>query len=186
MRALEQLKAEHGAIKSMLRILEEICRRLESGATTDSKHLEQVVEFIKVFIDKCHHAKEEDALFPEMERAGVMREGGLINVMLEEHFIGRQYATGMAEAVDKYKGGDRKASSGVIENARNYILLLIQHIEKEDNVLYPMAEARIPEKAHDKIFEEFEKIEVERIGAGTHERFHELLHDLGRAYLGNR
>ncbi len=183
MKATEQLKAEHVGIKLMLSILEKICERFESKKDIDVKHLDQILEFIKVFADKCHHAKEESVLFPIMEMAGVSREGGPIGVMLKEHKAGREYIKGMSEHWSKYKSGDRKSAPKFVHSARKYSALLTQHIEKEDTILYPMADMRITEERQREIAKEFEKIEAERMGAGTHEKFHELIHHLKDIYV---
>jgi hemerythrin-like domain-containing protein len=183
MKPTEVLKTEHEAIKLMLRILNGICDRLESGKDVDPQHLEQTLEFIRVFADKCHHGKEEDLLFPAMERAGVPREGGPISVMLVEHNQGRDYVKGMNEAFVKYKAGDHAAAAKFVENARNYVALLTQHIDKEDNILYMIADMHLPRAMQEEMVEEFEKLELERIGLGKHEEFHETLHRLQEVYL---
>lgn len=179
----EQLMEEHKGIKLMLIILEEFCKKLESGEKVDQDHLDQIIDFIRIFADKCHHGKEEDLLFPAMEKAGVPKEGGPIGVMLMEHDYGREYVKGMSQAIGKYKSGDTEASVEIVENARAYIELLTQHIYKEDNILYPIADKFLSEKTQKELYEDFEKIEIEKIGAGTHERFHELLHKLKNIYL---
>ncbi len=66
MRPTEELKREHEAIKLMLRILEKVSEKLESGEDVNTDHLDKILEFIQVFADKCHHGKEEDFLFKEM------------------------------------------------------------------------------------------------------------------------
>ena len=179
-----QLKEEHQGILLMLRILEKVAAKLEAGEEVDLNHLERIVEFFRVFADKCHHGKEEDLLFPEMVKAGVPKERGPIGVMLAEHQQGRGFIRGMAEALDRRKKGDAKALPSYAENARNYIALLTQHINKEDNVLFPMGEKVLSRKTQEEMMEGFEKIEVERIGEGTHEEFHKLLHQLRDVYLG--
>ncbi|MEW6062947.1 MAG: hemerythrin domain-containing protein [Nanoarchaeota archaeon] len=183
MGAIEQLKKEHEAIKLMLKIFGKICDRFEAGKKVSSKHLEQILEFIRVFADKCHHSKEEYILFPEMVKAGIPKEGGPIAVMLMEHDTGRSYVKNIAEAVVKYKKGDSKSSDKIVENARNYIALLTEHIEKEDNILYMMADMHIPEKKQKELLEKFEEIENKRIGHGKHEEFHKMLKDLKKIYL---
>jgi hemerythrin-like domain-containing protein len=183
MKPTEQLKEEHQAIKVMLRISEKACQKLESGEEVNPEHLEQMVEFIRVFADKCHHGKEEDLLFTAMEEAGIPKESGPIGVMLTEHDMGRGYVRGMSEAVTQYKAGDRKASSAIVENARNYIALLTQHIDKEDHILYPMADMHLSEERQKELVEEFERVEREEIGVGKHEELHQLLEHLREAYL---
>lgn len=183
MNATQELKTEHRAIEWMLRILSQIGDRLEAGQDVDPRHLEQIVEFLQVFADRCHHGKEEDLLFGAMEEAGIPREGGPIGVMLAEHTTGRSYVRGLSEAVERYKAGDPAAVSRVVENIRGYVALLTQHIAKEDNILYPMADRVLSPGRQDELVEGFETIERERVGPGRHEAFHQLLRDLDQVYL---
>ncbi|MFQ5891618.1 MAG: hemerythrin domain-containing protein [Candidatus Methanofastidiosia archaeon] len=183
MKPTEQLKEEHEAIKLMLRILEMICKKLESGEEINPEHLSKILEFIKIFADKCHHGKEEDLLFPAMEKVGIPKEGGPIGVMLLEHDEGRDYIKGMSEAVAKYKTGDGKAFPKIVENARKYITLLTQHIDKEDNILYPMADMHLLKEKQEELLSEFERVEREKIGVSKHEEFHKLLNYLKGVYL---
>lgn len=177
MKPTEQLREEHNVIKLMLKILEAICGKLENEKDISKEHFEKVIEFIKVFADKCHHGKEEDLLFPAMEQAGIPREGGPIGVMLMEHNMGRDYVKGMSESV---LSQDFKR---FIENARGYIGLLEQHINKEDNILYLMADMHLSEMKQKELIQQFEKVERERIGPGKHEEFHQLIHHLKEVYL---
>ena len=78
----EQLKEEHGGVKVMLGILGKICDRMESGKPVPVQHLEQILEFLMVFVDICHHGKEEEHLFPALKASGVPVEGGSIGRML--------------------------------------------------------------------------------------------------------
>jgi hemerythrin-like domain-containing protein len=179
----EQLKEEHAGIKLMLDILAKVCDRLESGTRVDQQHLEQILDFLKVFVDKCHHAKEEDFLFPAMERSGIPVEGGPIGVMLAEHRLGRENIKGMSEAADRLGRGDRNASSQFVQNARSYIELLLEHIEKENEILYPMADGSIPEKTQKTLLADFDKVEEERVGHGKHEEFHRMMDRMRAIYL---
>ncbi len=183
MRALEELKEEHEAIKLMLKILEKISEKLDSGEIVDTDHLEKIVEFIQVFADRCHHRKEEDLLFREMEAVGFPRDRGPVGVMLHEHEIGRGYVRNIKEGVAKLKAGDKKGALVIAENARGYVSLLSQHIDKEDNILYPMAENRLSEEKFEELGKGFEKVEKEIIGPGKHAEFHQLLHHLKEIYL---
>lgn len=183
MKPTGQLKEEHKAIKLMLRIAEKVNEKLEAGEEVNPEHLEQIVEFIRVFADKCHHGKEEDLLFVAMEEAGIPKDGGPIGVMLAEHDMGRGYVRGLSEAVARYKAGDRGVSPAIIENARNYVGLLSQHIDKEDNILYPMADMHLSEDQQEELLEGFEKVERERIGPGKHAELHKLLDHLQEVYL---
>ena len=184
MTAIEQLRHEHEAMTLVLSILDELCQRLANGEEVNPEHFGQVLEFIQVFADQCHHGKEEQFLFPALEAAGIPKAGGPIGVMLSEHEHGRALVRQMAAAWQKYRSGDRAAAAVVIASARDYSAFLNAHIFKENNVLFPMAEARLSADSQRRLLEEFERLEIERIGAGRHEQFHKTLDFLKQTYLG--
>lgn len=183
MRATEQLQEEHQGIKLMLDILAEICKRLLAGEQVSARQLGEIVEFFRVFVDKCHHAKEEDVLFPEMEKAGVAKKGGPLGVLLDEHAQGREYVKKLAAEIAAYQAANKTPALKIVALAQKYIALLNQHIQKEDEVLYPLADKLFSEKQQQEMVEQFAQIETERLGAGTHEKFHGLLHQLQDEYL---
>lgn len=182
MKATRILMDEHAGIKEMLEILGKVCHRLDAGQSVDPMHLDGILEFLKVFVDRCHHAKEEEHLFPAMEKAGVPKAGGPIGVMLRDHQVGREFIRAMGEAVPGVKRGDAKAVGTFIRNASSYRILLLEHIGKEDNVLYPIAEARLPGEADAELTAAFEAVEEERVGHGRHEEFHRMMDRLKSIY----
>ena len=182
MKATAELSQEHQAILEMIRILAKMAERLEAGTPVDAKDLEDAVEFIRVFADKCHHAKEEGHLFPEMERAGIPRGRGPIAVMLAEHEEGRKHVAAMARALRGARKGHRKAMAAFAAGARGYGELLTQHIFKEDNILYPMADNKLSPDQQASLEECFADVEKNGAGEGKHEEFHRLLERLGAAY----
>lgn len=184
MKPTEELTIEHKAIQRMLRILEEMAGRLEAGQAVDAGDLEESVDFIRGFADRCHHGKEEDLLFGAMEEAGIPRQGGPIGVMLHEHTLGRDYVKGMAEAIAEYRAGSTAAAARIAQNARAFADLLAQHIDKEDNILYPMADRVLSAQRQAELLEGFEQVERERVGPGKHEAYHALLDRLEATYLG--
>lgn len=111
MKSTGVLKEEHGGVTIMLGILKKVCDRLGSGQAVPAGDLDRILEFLKVFVDRCHHAKEEDFLFPALERAGIPREGGPIGEMLSEHVKGREFIRGMSDATEGCKRGELNATS---------------------------------------------------------------------------
>jgi hemerythrin-like domain-containing protein len=182
MKATQQLKNEHEGVKIMLSIMGKVCQQLETTGNLGKDHFEGILEFLKVFVDKCHHGKEEDLLFPALEAAGMPKDGP-ITVMLQEHAMGRTYVKTISEAFASYSKGDKSPSENIVQNARAYISLLTAHIEKENNVLFVMADNLLSEEEQDRLLEGFERIEEERIGIGKHEEFHGLIDRLSAIYL---
>ena len=181
--ATEQLKKEHAAIETMLKILEAVCGRLQTGEKADPAHLSQIVEFFHVFADGCHHGKEEEIFFPALEMAGIPKEGGPIGVMLGEHDRMRGLMRDLAEAVDRHRAGDSKVHAVIVRHASEYATMLRRHIEKENNVLFKMAEMHLSPDEEKELFERFESMETDKIGPGTHQRLHEVLEQLEGIYL---
>lgn len=171
------LKDEHRVIERMLKILEAIAQRLEGGQEVSSQVLERCLDFIRSFADSCHHGKEEDLLFPALEAHGIPKGGGPIGVMLVEHNEGRKFVAALADALQMYESSPEQARGGLVENARGYARLLAQHIPKEDNILYPMAEQALSEAEKGRLLASFEEVERDRIG-GKHHQYLELVSEL--------
>ncbi len=183
MKATDELKNEHQGIELMLRILHAIAGKLGQGEKIDSGQLNGIMEFLSIFVDKCHHGKEEEFLFPALEAAGVPREGGPIGVLMGEHEQGRRLVGRLKKAVTNTTSGDKSAATNVPVIVDEYVALLTQHIEKENNVLFAMADAKLDTAKDNELFEAFEQLEKERIGPGKHEAFHALLNRLEHEYL---
>jgi hemerythrin-like domain-containing protein len=183
MKAPDELKKEHQGIELMLRILQAVSGKIGSGEQIHSEHLDGILEFLSIFVDKCHHGKEEEFLFPSLEKVGILRDGGPIGVMLNEHEQGRKLVARLKDAVGSYTSGDKTATDRVQVIANEYIALLTQHIVKENNILFPMADARLNSDKDTELFEAFEQLEQNRIGVGKHEEFHALLNQLRDLYV---
>lgn len=185
MTATQQLKKEHQAVRLALIFLEMLRIQIENKKTIDVEKFEKLLEFFKIFVDKCHHGKEENFLFPELEKAGIPREDGPIGVMLTEHEFGRDYIRIIEENIQSYKTKpDENNIKKISEAIKGYVELLEQHIYKENNVLFAMADIHLPEKLQEELFEKFEEFELKEIGPGKHDEFHRMLDGMRDNLLG--
>ena len=178
MDAIEILKSEHRVIERFIGTLEKAANRLEMGDPIRPGFFIDAADFIRGFADGCHHRKEENVLFKSLARNGMSETSGPVAVMLSEHEQGRQFSRGMRTAAERLQNGDQKAAVEIIANARGYAALLKQHIYKEDNILFPLAETKIPPSEQEKVSEDFEKVEHEETGKGVHEKFLGLVNSL--------
>ncbi len=185
MNPMNELKLEHEGIKLSLEILSRIVPKIhkteETGAVEDMGRL---IEFFTVFVDTCHHGKEEELLFPALEDIGVSKQGGPIGVMLSEHETGRGCVRALRSALSSYKEGNASAISEIEKHSGAYIKLLHGHIEKENQVLFRIAEEHLPRDVKRSLTEGFERIERDRVGQGKHEMFHQMLEELKKKYSG--
>lgn len=181
MKATQELRKEHQGIILMLRVLRAVSDKIGRADPVQPADLDGIIEFLSVFVDKCHHAKEEEFLFPALEAEGVRREGGPIGVLTAEHEIGRRLTVDLKNAAAQYASA---GSAGALRSAiREYVVLLTEHIQKENEVLFALADAKLDPGRDESIFESFEQLERERIGLGRHDEFHGLLNRLEEKYL---
>ena len=102
--------------------------------------------------------------------------------MLAEHDELRNTNAEIQRAVHEYlAGSDNLETSAVIQNHGNhFITVLRDHINKEDNILFPLADRVIPIEEHDAILAGFETVEHEDTGEGVHEKYLALAQELAR------
>ena len=179
MKASEDLRKEHELIIVTLHVLDQVVRLIKQNEQVDVSDLQDIVGFISEFADKCHHGKEEGFYFPALEQAGIPKEGGPIGVMINEHELGRSNIKQMRESVL----GANVDLQSFAQAAESYIVLMSNHIEKENNVLFMMGDMRLPEETQRELLEKFEEHEKTVIGEGRHQELHELLEKLEQKYL---
>ena len=168
-KATQDLRKEHEAILYVLQILDKMMESDSRDAENMLRYYGEVVYFLKIFADKCHHGKEENYLFKELVNKGIPNEGGPVGVMLQEHAQGRDYIAQMNSSFNE-KNIEEFHNAAVL-----YRDLLRQHIEKENNVLFMMADRVINEQEQDLLFEQFEQHEENVIGQGIHEKLHSMI-----------
>jgi len=177
--ASQDLIHEHKAILIALNVIENIVERIKSNEEIDSKDIEDLLGFLKVFADKCHHGKEEGFLFPALEKVGIKKENGPIGVMLSEHEQGRNLIKRMQESI-----ADNKINKNAfIDAGTEYVTLLRNHIKKEDTILFPLSDARLSVSEQKQQLIDFENLEENVIGKGMHEELHALLGKFKNKYL---
>jgi len=181
MQPTKTLSHEHQVILLVLDAAEREARHIQSNNTVHADKVEKMVDFFRTFADRCHHAKEEKLLFEKMYQRGMPRHTGPIAVMLQEHDQGRAHVRAMAEVLPGASGGDPAALTRLRENLLGYAQLLRAHIQKEDNILYPMADDILLPADQEDLAKAFERVEAEEIGPGIHEKYHQLAHELAES-----
>jgi hemerythrin-like domain-containing protein len=167
-RPVELFMADHEAVRAKLDRLDQLFSRLEADASSlgeaDTTFFREMTTLFDTEL-VVHFEREEKALFPAMEKY-VPRDMGPIGVMLEEHVK-------VFDTIDKFKkgveslGGSGGPSVEMLEelmfNGRSIIELLRSHIEKENEVLLPMAESHLNDAEWDQVWEAMEEITLETI-----------------------
>jgi hemerythrin-like domain-containing protein len=149
--ATEILRDEHHLILRALLSLETAAERLGVGSALPEGLWTGMIAWLRAFADRNHHAKEENALFPALIKAGVPAAGGPIDVMLEEHAEGRVLLATM------YTGAPVDQAAA----AHRYIRLLRDHIDKENSLLFPLADTVLDERDQVGVSRDFANTEIE-------------------------
>jgi hemerythrin-like domain-containing protein len=176
------LMNEHRIIERVLDALEAFARGAADRQTAERSTVRDFADFFSGFADCCHHGKEEDRLFPAMEAAGLPREHGPLAVMRHEHDEGRGHVRALraiGEASGALTGAERQAMAS---HAMDFAALLRAHIQKEDGVLFPMAERVVPAAVLDRLSADFAAFERDVVGEGEHKRLHALADQLIAAH----
>lgn len=169
MRPTEVLSAEHRVIEQVLGSLEVLAKEAGQTQRLDRDMASKAVQFLRLFADKCHHAKEEGHLFKKLVEKGMPANVGPVGVMLAEHEMGRALIRRMDKAAADWQDGSAEILSEFIGVAREYVSLLRAHIMKEDNILFPMAAGMLSDIEQDALLEAFYKTEHVDMPAGVHE-----------------
>lgn len=125
---LARLSQEHKEILCELDLL----KNAVSGGNVNFVGIWYFLDFTYEFAEP-HHEKEEKILFPALEAAGVANQGGPIGVMLMEHGQKRALVAKLQKAFEE---ADQIETA---KTAKQIIILLSNHIMKEEKVLYPLA-----------------------------------------------
>lgn len=171
---MQILVDEHTVILSVLDAVEAVAQRPGFSADFYAK----AFEFFPAFADKCHHAKEEDQLFPLLEQRGVPKEGGPLACMLHEHEDGRAHIAAIKAALPRAAEGDASAQQKVRAEALEYVDLLRQHIAKENQVLFVMGDHLLTDADKELLTKRFNCREHSPLPPGSHEKYLALAEEL--------
>ena len=171
------LKRDHELIEKVIKAMESTLQLLNDGKQIPESILLPVIDFSKNFTDVCHHTKEEKSLFPALEQAGLPTNMGPIAMMLIDHQRSREIGAEMEISAKEYlSSGD---STKLMSDMQQYVEHITEHLWKENNKLFMMAEARlqyVSEKV-DKELTEIEKAKLDEIGK-TREHYEQLAENL--------
>lgn len=192
MKATADLRKEHQAVLQMLLVLESFLARAGQGQILPIDDLRESVEFLKVFVDRCHHGKEEQLLFPAVRELANPDTLRLVDQLLAEHEEGRGHVTTLASSTGFASAAQEGATQTFpacrpgeeVEYAiSGYVALLRPHIAAEQKVLFPLADQILPKEIQEELEKGYQRLEDELIGSGRHEALHSILSDLKKRYI---
>jgi hemerythrin-like domain-containing protein len=169
------LRDEHETIRSMLTVTGKVAARLERGIEVDPSLLGDLGAFFRLFVERSHHGKEEVVLFPFLEVKGVSRTEGPLSVLSMEHEDQRALLADLAKETEFYRRDPAGAGWRWARGARAYVAATEAHIQKENRMLFPMAERVLHDGEQRALDDALAAYERETTGPGLPERLLELV-----------
>ena len=157
----EDLMREHGLLKRILLIYEEIGRRIAAQKDFPTESVTNSARIIRSFIEEYHEKLEEDYLFPRFRKHGLLVD--LVNTLQQQHAAGRRVtehimalsAAGLKSAADKNK------LSGALTD---FVRMYAPHEAREDTVLFPALHQIVSPHEYGALGEDFERKEHQLFG----------------------
>jgi hemerythrin-like domain-containing protein len=175
------LKADHREIKKLLSAFDGMAAFILQKDSLPDEDLEKAFAVAVEFADKCHHGKEEKALFPHISKASPDVGAEMARRLTSDHAACRKLVGTMLELVPN--ATVKKESRAVLaKQLGTYTRLLTEHIKVEEKKLIPEVEKSIEPDQRGEISEQFELIEEETMGHGAHERYVTIIDQLAGLY----
>jgi hemerythrin-like domain-containing protein len=184
MNAIDIMINEHKNVKEMLNVIRNMSIRVLNNGKMDYMDFYKVIDFVRTYTDKHHHAKEENILFKKMgDELGERIAKGPIAGMLIEHDLGRLYMANLETAIEKFNNGDKDARVDIIANSISYVDLLTRHIDKEDSTIYKFAERALSKSTMEDIEEKCSYVENMASENALQQKYIDLLNNLKEKYM---
>lgn len=142
--ANERLMREHGILKRVLVIYDEVIRRIEAKQDFPRQTVVGSVGIIRKFIEDYHQKLEEEHVFPlfrqyyggqDVLRLYAQKLLDLVNILHEQHQAGRQLTDRILSTLKSLKTSDDRQK--LARDLRAYIRMYTPHEAREDSVLFP-------------------------------------------------
>jgi len=176
--ATKNLENDHIHILKLI----DVMRSIVQSGKPDVELIEKIIILIRGYADGLHHAKEEEYFFPALKEKGFPSDRGPVAMMLYEHSQGRKFVKGIADNVELFKKGSKPALEGIFRNMSGYSELLTNHITKENNVLFRLADNALTEAEQQNLLDKFESIEGGSVAGSKLNDYIDQINDLARHY----
>lgn len=171
------LRKEHKIIHKMADAAKQDAKEIQNSDEVDAERIAKYHDFFKNFADRCHHAKEEEELFPVLREMKV--DPVIIDLLTQQHEQGRLLLGGIKEVLTALK--DNKTVADTQALARyilEYAELMDRHIRIENEYLWPRVAEQLSDLQKEALAEAFYRIETDDLGKGFHEKYHALAMDV--------
>lgn len=164
----EDLMREHGVLRRILLVYDEIIRRLQAKQSFTAETLVNSATIIRHFIEDYHEQLEEKHIFPRFEKAGKLVD--LVSTLRAQHLAGRKVTERIITVAKGGISGNADQQKELIGLMSDFMRMYRPHAAREDTVLFPAFHPLLTAIEYDGLGETFEKQENQLFGEGGFEK----------------
>lgn len=167
---IHELKNDHRVIQQVVAGMSAVAELLDSGKQVDPSVLADLVQFLRVFADQCHHEKEEQHLFSLLATKANISTRRELESLAREHRSAKQLVSQLAKVAAVYVHNPGAVRYRVIDLLQQLVEFYPAHIWKEDFLLFPLAQQNLSNTEKRDLEKKFEYVERE-VGEDVHAGF---------------
>jgi hemerythrin-like domain-containing protein len=171
------LMIEHRLIERLIALMEKQGDRIKKEKLADIDFIDNCIDFIKTYADRCHHGKEEDILFRDLKNKTLSGAHlKMLNELIDEHEYARNLTSKLVNARDKYFSSTIDAERQLFAfEIYGYLKDLLdfypEHIKKEDKEFFLPCMEYFTDEEKDKMLNEFLEFDRKLI----HEKYKKII-----------
>ena len=138
MHAINIIKSEHKNLGAVLYSMEHLVEEIENGKQADLRVFHGLFTYIDRFLDRYHHPKENEFLFPcLLERAPACKP--LVQTLGQQHRDGEYLFVEMLKALSAYEFSGADEFAPFAAAVRKYAEFEREHARLEEKEILPLA-----------------------------------------------
>lgn len=169
------LMLEHRLIERMAALLKKEAEKTEANGPININFIGIALDFFRSYADRCHHGKEENILFRDLEKKKLSFEHkNMLAGLLQDHIRARELVGKLDSGRLRYLQKESAAANDIKECINKLIDLYKGHIQKEDKQFFIPSMGYFTKREQEKMlceFEEFDKMLI-------HEKYRKLVEQI--------
>jgi len=162
---MKKLVDEHTLIKRLIALIPKQIERIDLESSECRQQILAIIDFIRYYADRYHHAKEEDILFKYFDETL-----DIIQVMHENHTSARDHVKAIVQGVEN------RDEASVKDHLAAYRELLTEHIKREDEILYTWMDRNLSTSQVGELYSKF--TQVDEAEKGVQEKYNKFVEGL--------
>ena len=183
MKPTDNLIIEHREISELLNIMSIIADNIKSKDVFYPNDVEEIIDYLIIILDKSHQDKEDEVFYPELIMSGVPNDKAPLSIVNYEHTLAKHYLNEISSCVVNCKIGNDFSGDLLADSLTNYVIVIQNHIQREEEIVFPMANEVLSEEKQNEISQKFEDIEQKNKTHNFTDHFKNLLNKLNNKYL---